>query len=278
MTNLLYWAEPIDQAVPTDKCDQYVKYANDLGWSVFRPRDAFTVSVDPTAALEAANRGVLAECDALVAWLPDGVPTIGVPAEIEAALNQGKPVGIITDMTESWSITGFAGRGAVVGPDAQYILMALAAMVDTLEESASVDTLGFVGIDPLAVLPMRSHPSDVGFDLYTTEEVTIPPNSFADVPTGVVCNLPTNAWGLITGRSSALRKHGLLVVNGVIDPGFRGPLFAGCFNMLVKPVTVNVGQRVAQLILIPALIANPVWDARVTESDRGERGFGSSGA
>ena len=271
MTGILYWAEPIDQsAEPTDR-DEYVKYATSLGWSVFRPSTAFVACEIPDPSVEQANRAVLAGACALLAWLPSGVPSVGVPAEIETALELGLPVGIVTDNRRSWAVAGFAGRGAVVGNHPETVL-------DLLSSGTwDVQRLGFVKTTPAARLPYRSHATDVGCDLYTSEEAEIPVGAFVDVPTGVTCNLPDDVWGLVTGRSSSIRKHGLLVTSGVIDPGFRGPLFAGVLNVSQHPVTVEVDQRIAQLILIPAVFADPAWDEEVTTTDRGANGFGSSG-
>lgn len=270
MTNLLYWAEPIDQAQGTDYNYDHVKYATMLGWSVFRPMTAFVTDGTPTASVEQANRAVLAQSGALLAWLPLGVPTIGVPAEIEAALQAGIPVGIVTDNAGSWAIGGFEERGAIVDPSPQFVL-------DHLLTQRRGNRLGFVDLGG-GTLPTRTHSTDVGFDLYASEETKVPVGAFRDIPTAVACNLPADKWGLITGRSSTMRKHGLLVVNGIIDPGFRGQLYGGVVNVGQHPVTVEKGQRVAQLILLPAYAATPGWDAYVTASDRGLNGFGSSGA
>lgn len=279
MTGLLYWAEPIDRAPITQEYNQYISDAADEGWTVFRPRDAFTTSCgfDPSGALEAANRATLATCSALIAFLPSGVQTIGVPAEIEFALGRGIPVAIVTDITMSWAIAGFADRGALITNHTPDALVWLSAAVESEALLADhVPELGFVDVG--GVLPTRTHATDVGFDLHTTEATKIPVGAFVDVPTGVICNLPPDCWGLVTGRSSTIRKSGLLIVNGIIDPGFRGELFAGALNVSQHVVEVEEGQRLAQLILIPAEIRKPVWHTFVTDSDRGTRGFGSSGA
>ena len=131
----------------------------------------------------------------------------------------------------------------------------------------------------LAYPPRRSHPDDAGFDLSVTREITIPPGQFMDLPTNVWVALPPGWWGLITGRSSSLRKLGLLVHSGVIDTGYRGELYGGAFNLSPAPVTIHPGDRVAQFIPIPLPDLVPLYtaDAEPPPGSRGEAGFGSTG-
>lgn len=141
-----------------------------------------------------------------------------------------------------------------------------------------VETL--VALDHVdAEVPNRSMAGDAGADLYTSEQTTIRPGTFADVPCGIRLQLPPGYWARITGRSSTLRKRGLLVSEAVIDNGYTGPIYAGVWNLTRDPVIVRVGERIAQLILNPIVQA----DYRVTAGElvsidgRGSSGFGSSG-
>jgi dUTP pyrophosphatase len=133
---------------------------------------------------------------------------------------------------------------------------------------------------PLAKLPSKAHPDeDVGFDLHTVAATTVPPGEFRDVPVGIGYELPSGFWGRIAGRSSALRKRGLLVIEGTIDPGFRGDIYVCALNTTKDPVTVHVGERIGQLI--PVRAEGVGWTVEVVESlsgsSRGVKGFGSSG-
>ena len=129
-----------------------------------------------------------------------------------------------------------------------------------------------------AQLPRLANSQDAGLDLYVSREVVIQPGEFVDVPCGLAAQLPPMSWGLLTGRSSTFRKHRLLVINGVIDEGYRGELFAGVVNLDNEPVVVQQGQRLAQLIVIPRM-ANfaPKLVGSLDEGERGDQGFGSSG-
>lgn len=127
--------------------------------------------------------------------------------------------------------------------------------------------------------PKQAMPGDAGLDLTVAEAAVIEPGTFADVDLGVSVELPEGVWAMLTGRSSTIRKRGLLVAQGVIDQGYRGPLYAGVWNLTQSLRRLERGDRVAQLIPMP-LVADSVVPLRVTElgeSERGTQGFGSTG-
>ena len=130
-----------------------------------------------------------------------------------------------------------------------------------------------------ARMPIRAHCDDAGWDLYVSQTVTVPPHGFMDVPSGVSIQLPNGYWGMLTGRSSTIRKRGLLVVQGIIDTGYTGELFSAVWNLTAEPVTLTRGERVAQLIILPNSTAQTVMVQAETldETTRGWAGFGSSG-
>jgi dUTP pyrophosphatase len=109
--------------------------------------------------------------------------------------------------------------------------------------------------------------------------MVIEPSTFVDIPLGVAIKVPEGTWGLLTARSSTLRKHGLMVAQGVIDCGYTGPLFAGVWNMTDKPVKVEPGMRLVQYILIhnASLDVQAQEVAELPKTNRGAAGFGSSG-
>lgn len=132
--------------------------------------------------------------------------------------------------------------------------------------------------------PSRVYPGDAGLDLEFWdaygEPADIGPGEFRDLPCGLSVDLPRGYWGLITGRSSTIRKRGLLVTQGVIDHGFQGSLFVGVWNLNNHPVRVNPGERLGQLIVLPLWagavhVGDPA--SRVVR-DRAGSGFGSSGS
>ncbi len=132
---------------------------------------------------------------------------------------------------------------------------------------------------PDARLPSKSHHDDAGFDLYCTEDMIVPGLEFRDLPCGIAIEVPTGYWSLITGRSSTFRRRGLLVVEGIVDTGFRGEIFVGVINIGSEPVAVQAGERLGQLLIFHhGGLGWPVVDVeRLSTSIRGESGFGSTG-
>ncbi len=130
-----------------------------------------------------------------------------------------------------------------------------------------------------ARMPVRAHTDDAGFDLYVAQDVVIPAHSFRDVPSGVHVQLPHGYWGMLTGRSSTIRHRGLLVVQGIIDTGYTGELFSAVWNLTPKDVEVRMGERIAQLIVLPNSTQQSVLSRvdSLGDTKRGVQGFGSSG-
>lgn len=128
-----------------------------------------------------------------------------------------------------------------------------------------------------ARMPEMQHDGDAGFDLFCAQDVKIAPHSFADIDTHIQVQMPPGIYCRIVGRSSTLRKRGLLVNEGIIDNGYRGSIFVGVFNMTGDEKEVKIGDRFAQLLLLPRVVF-PWFEAhQLSETSRGGNGFGSTG-
>lgn len=127
--------------------------------------------------------------------------------------------------------------------------------------------------------PYKKYRGDAGWDLFMCENKCIPPHGTMDVHTGVFINMPPYMYARITGRSSTLRKHGLLINEAIIDNGYTGELFVCVRNMTDKPFYVTNGMRLAQIIFhkIEDVRWVKVPEDKFVEKDRGSRGFGSTG-
>ena len=155
-------------------------------------------------------------------------------------------------------------------------------MVDEHQPAYLPLDLPFIDEDPYG--PGGIHPpvyrGDVGFDLAISERAKVGPRSVVDMPTGIRVALPDDCWGLIVGRSSTERKLGVRVTLGVIDWGYTGLLYVGAQS--VDPfldVVLEAGTRVAQLIVVPAVVPMLVYafGGKLPERARGDNGFGSTG-
>lgn len=289
----VYLAYPIDQRGPASLVHLYQQIEEvkrriidrqAAGW-VFDPGDAFHVNtrtqIDDT--LPRINRAALNNSDLVIAWVPAGVATIGVPMEIDRAVSQGKNVIIFSD-AKAWMLNyphGRVTRFDTLFPESDMEWDLFLSVIYTMQpppESRMQEPLMVVGEG--GALPTRQYDDDAGLDLYVSTSTVIAPGAFSDVPCGVRVVLPPWSWGLVTGRSSALRSKGLLVHSGVIDAGYRGPLFAGAWNMTDEPVEVKEGERIAQLILLSNSTrwVRPEFVSELPDSERGTNGFGSTGS
>lgn len=156
-------------------------------------------------------------------------------------------------------------------------------------------------LDDGATVPYREHPGDAGWDLHALEDTVVPMGEYRDIKSGVRIDMPEGWYCRITARSSALRVKGLIVVEGVIDAGFHGELFACAYCPIQAMsqqtnvdrrkwvsagvsrhgqermgILVEAGESVAQLIFQP--VPHVLWEQReFSATSRGEAGFGSTG-
>lgn len=127
------------------------------------------------------------------------------------------------------------------------------------------------------LLPTQAHEGDAGWDLYTSREITIPPNSFVDVHVDIAIALPKGMWAMITGRSSTIRTYKLRVETAIIDNGYHGEMYAGVWNHSDEYITIKEGTRLAQMILFKLYEVDWVKVDELPPSSRGVQGFGHSG-
>ncbi len=137
----------------------------------------------------------------------------------------------------------------------------------------------FKKINPTAVLPSYSKVGDAGLDLTAiTKQLTNNPQyGYLEYGTGLAVEIPEGYVGLLFPRSS-ISSTGLILSNsvGVIDSGYRGEIKLR-FKHIPGTADYNVGDRVGQLIIVPYPTIEPEDVTELTESERGEDGFGSSG-
>jgi dUTP pyrophosphatase len=131
-----------------------------------------------------------------------------------------------------------------------------------------------------AVLPSRAHQGDAGLDLHACEAAHIGPGERWSVGTGIAVEIPAGHAGLVLPRSGLAREHGIALVNspGLIDSGYRGELRVLLLNTdPAETFRVEAGNRIAQLLIAPIALAEPVEAEALADSARGDGGFGSSG-
>ncbi|HEX2015541.1 MAG TPA: dUTP diphosphatase [Solirubrobacteraceae bacterium] len=135
-------------------------------------------------------------------------------------------------------------------------------------------------LDPGARLPTRAYEGDAGLDLYAAEATLIAPGARASVGTGLAIAVPAGQAGLVLPRSGLAHRHGIALVNapGLIDAGYRGELRVLLLNTDVHlAFEVVPGDRIAQLVIIEVSALEVCEVEALADSERGQRGFGSSG-
>jgi dUTP pyrophosphatase len=130
-----------------------------------------------------------------------------------------------------------------------------------------------------AFLPIYAQPGDAGADLRSRVAAVVPAHGRVLVPTGVSIALPDGYVGLVHPRSGLAHKHGITVLNtpGTVDAGYRGEIAVNLYNSTDTDFEVEVGDRIAQLVIQQVERAKFIKVERLPESDRGEGGHGSTG-
>ena len=130
---------------------------------------------------------------------------------------------------------------------------------------------------PDARVPTYANPGDAGMDLYAVERTVIRPGKMAFIATGIAVELPRGTVGLIWDKSGLASRHGLKIMGGVIDEGYRGELQMCLANLGKKSVTLEVGDKISQM-LIQSVHQPKIRVVQVlSDSQRGAKGWGSSG-
>lgn len=133
-----------------------------------------------------------------------------------------------------------------------------------------------------AKLPFRATEGSAGMDLYACIDspITLGAGEKAVIPTGIAIELPSaELAAFVFARSGLAIKHGIGLLNGVgvIDSDYRGEICVGVINQLAEPYTIAPDERIAQLVIMPVSLINPVEAQSLDDTARGEGGFGSTG-
>ena len=127
-----------------------------------------------------------------------------------------------------------------------------------------------------ATIPTKAHEHDAGWDLYANESTYITPDHRRTISTGISLEIPEGYVGLIWPRSGLAVKNGIFA--GVIDSGYRGEIKVCLYNSSDNSVKLNAGERVAQIIIQKLPSIEMLEVQHLQDSNRGDGGFGSSGA
>jgi dUTP pyrophosphatase len=302
---MLYFAHPVDQASSAEVLGYTNLVRQMVGiydW-VYDPGQAFhTAEVPFDARVQLTNMAVLEKADAVFAMFPPNGQTVGVAAEVIQAVALGiptmvyaerMPIGLGHLAVPFWKSTPVPGERRDDVRSAVLALMNLPApaipfgipVAKDGQRSGQDGDLGSVLPDLCYSGPLqavRRYEGDAAWDVPAAETVTLRIGARARIKTGVYVAPPPDVWIAMVGRSSNFAR-GIFVESGVIDSGWRGELEAKVYNLAGEPVTIEAGERIAQLIPheIVAQQLNPVNVGGVEGlpyGDRGSNGWGSTGS
>lgn len=149
-----------------------------------------------------------------------------------------------------------------------------------------------VKLDPGAIMPTRAHSTDAGLDLYSPYEFILKQSTGRDivtldgipvkagfriVDTGVHVEIPAGYVGMIKSKSGLNVNHGILS-EGVIDAGYTGSIRVKLYNLGDSDVYIGKGQKISQLVILPIITPELELVDSLEATERGNGGFGSSGA
>lgn len=151
-------------------------------------------------------------------------------------------------------------------------------MNSILEELGRKPKMLFEKTHPNAILPFKTYPQDAGWDVFSIEDVIIPAKGCSKVNIGIrLAYLDLGYWFKIESRSGLAFKHDIMAFQGVIDNNYRGEIGIKLFNFSDSDYQIKTGDRVAQIVIYMENIDFNVGWGRIVETDRGNKGFGSTG-
>ena len=132
-----------------------------------------------------------------------------------------------------------------------------------------------------AIIPTRGSEGAAGVDLYacTSSSIVIMPHNTVKIGTGLAIELPYGYFGAIFARSGLATKKGLAPANkvGVVDSDYRGEVMVALYNQSNVPAIIEPQERIAQMVFLPYVAANFIEVDTLSDTVRGEGGFGSTG-
>ena len=125
--------------------------------------------------------------------------------------------------------------------------------------------------------PMKAYINSAGYDLFADESIEVSPNSRALISTGLKMQIPKGFYGQISPRSGIALRNGVVAFSGTVDSGYLGIVYVLLFNFSSKNFLVEKGNRIAQMIFKKCENVSFSFENLNFDSERGVKGFGSSG-
>lgn len=150
-----------------------------------------------------------------------------------------------------------------------------------MEKNNTENILQIKRLSEKAAVPSRQTGGSAGYDLsaHIESDVSIEPGSIVQIPTGIAVEMPAGFVGMVYGRSGMGAKHGVHLINGVgvIDSDYRGEISVNLMNSGTKTYVVKPSDRIAQIVFTKTETPEIKIAEKLSDTDRGESGFGSTG-
>lgn len=176
------------------------------------------------------------------------------------------------------------GDGPTLTIDRHALVQAVAGEVQAASNVALFDCRAKHGppvlrvkkLHPDAQMPKRAHAGDAALDLYAVEDGFLPPAETVKISTGLAFEVPPGWFLKIEGRSK-LASLGYFPTGGVVDSSYRGPVHVVMNNFTSESYEIHKGDRIAQAVILPVFQGAMEEVAELTPTERGDKGFGSTG-
>ncbi len=132
-------------------------------------------------------------------------------------------------------------------------------------------------LNPKVVMPSYAHPGDVGLDLYALEDYELQPGESKIFFLGFALEFPTGYAAIVKDKSSLPKNGPVHTMGGVYDAGYRGEYNVNLINLGNQPYKIEMGNRIAQLLIIPVALAELEEAEKLSDTSRGSGRFGSTG-
>jgi len=140
-----------------------------------------------------------------------------------------------------------------------------------------MEKIKFKRLHPSAQLPARGSINSCGLDIHSIESLTINVGERVVIHTGLAVEIPIGYYGRLAPRSGLALKNGIDLMGGVIDADYRGEVMCLMINLGSEDMKINIGDRIAQLIIEKVAILDPEWTTDLEATERNIKGFGSTG-
>jgi dUTP pyrophosphatase len=137
--------------------------------------------------------------------------------------------------------------------------------------------LKILKLNPQTKLPAYAHPGDIGMDLYSLEDKLLEPGERHVFFVGFALEFPEGHGAIVKDKSSLPKNAGIHTMGGVYDAGYRGEYNVNLINLGKEPYQIHIGDKIAQLVIVPVVIAELEEVKKLSDTSRGHGRFGSTG-